>query len=161
MTKHKPIKRDKAFVTLSKDHHFGLLLIWKIRQDLAANTSGKHISSYVLEFFRDNLQEHFKEEEEIVFSKLPCDDVLREQAEKEHKNIYALIESLRKNDSDKDLQKQFADSLEAHVRFEERVLFNHLQDVLKPEELEEIFKAIAAHDNPMKKGNLFGSLHKK
>src|SRR5262245_25121388 len=109
MKDHKPIKRDKAFITLSKDHHFSLLLVWKIRQDLTANVNSKDISSYILGFFRDDLQEHFKEEEEFVFSKLPGDDALRKQAEDEHKNIYRLVESVRENDSDKDLLKQFAD----------------------------------------------------
>lgn len=156
MKTHKPIKRDKALVTLSKDHHFSLLLVWKIRQDLAANVDSKHISSYMLNFFRDDLYGHFKEEEEIVFSKLPSSDALRMQAEKEHKDIYLLIESLRENDSDKSLQKQFADLLELHVKFEERVLFNHLQHTLKPEELEEIYVEITARENSPKQRILFG-----
>ena len=154
----KPIKRDKAFVTLSKDHHFSLLLVWKIRKDLAGGVRSQHISSYILEFFRDNLLEHFKEEEEIVFSKLPGDDALRQQAEKEHKSISMLVESLSENNIDSDLHKQFADSLEAHVRFEERILFNHLQETLKPEELEEILAGIKEHDNdPSKQNRLFAS----
>ena len=161
MKEHKPIKRDKAFVTLSKDHHFSLLLVWKIRHDLAANLSSKDISSYLLGFFRNDLHPHFKEEEEILFSKLPDNDVLRIQAQKEHKNIYELIESISKNDSDKDLLKQFADLLEAHVRFEERVLFNHFQQTLKPEELDEIFVEIAAHNNSTKERKLFTSVSKK
>jgi iron-sulfur cluster repair protein YtfE (RIC family) len=152
---HKPIKRDKALVALSKDHHFSLLLVWKIRQDIAANVDSKHISSYVLDFFRDDLYAHFKEEEEIVFSKLPDSDSLRIQAEKEHKDICLLIESLRENNSDKSLQNQFADLLELHVKFEERVLFNHLQQTLKPEALEEIFVGIAARENPPKQRTLF------
>lgn len=157
MTERKPIKRDKAFVTLSKDHHFTLLLVWKIRRDLAANVSVKHINSYVLEFFGDHLGEHFKEEEEIVFSKLPYGDPLREQAEKAHKDIYLLIESLLENDSDEDLPKQFADLLEAHVRFEERVLFNHMQETLKPEELGDIFTSIVGRDDSDNHRMLFKS----
>ena len=158
MKDQKPIKRDKAFITLSKDHHFSLLLVWKIRRDLESDVSSKHISSYILEFFKGDLQDHFKEEEEIVFSKLPGNDVLREQAEKEHKSISILVEALSENERDNDLQKQFADSLEAHVRFEERILFNHLQEILKPEELEEIFLRRKEHDADRSKQNrLFAS----
>jgi len=138
MPEQRPIKRDKAFITLSKDHHFSLLLVWKIRKDLAAGMHGKEITHYVLDFFKDSLQEHFKEEEETIFSRLPNEDTLRKQAEKEHKYICFLIELLNENDSNRDLQEQFADMLEAHVRFEERILFNHLQETLKPEELEAI-----------------------
>src|SRR5262249_37918811 len=107
------------------------------------------------------LQKHFNEEEEFVFSNLPTDDELRKQAEKEHGNIYLLVESISKNDSDKDLLKQFADALEAHVRFEERVLFNYLQGTLKPGELEEIFVKIEAHDNPSKQSSSSLRFHKK
>lgn len=157
---HKPIKRDKALVSLSKDHHFSLLLVWKIRQDIAANVDSKHISSYVLDFFRDDLYAHFKEEEEIVFSKLPGNDALRIQAEKEHKNICLLVESLQENDNDKGLQNQFADLLELHVKFEERILFNHLQQTLKPEVLEKIFVEIAARESSPKR-RVFFSLKNK
>lgn len=30
----KPIKRNAAIVEFSKDHHFALLLVWKIREGL-------------------------------------------------------------------------------------------------------------------------------
>lgn len=142
MKEHKPIKRDKAFVELSRDHHAGLLLVWRIRKDQGIDMDSKLISGYVLEFFRGHLQEHFKEEEDFVFSKLPVGDGLRVQAEKEHEVIYELVDAIRENPSGKDLLKKFADLLEAHIRFEERVLFNHLQDSLTPEELEGIFERL-------------------
>jgi len=34
--------------------------------------------------------------------------------------------------------------LEAHIRFEERVLFNHLQEVMGPEELEQLLVEVEA-----------------
>jgi len=117
MKNQAPIKRHQAIVSFSKDHHFGLLLIWKIRQ---------------------GLEKHFKEEEQLLFSKLPADDVLRKQAEGDHQAIYKLVAAIEKKKDDAVLLNQLADELEKHIRFEERELFNHLQDNIKADDLEAI-----------------------
>jgi iron-sulfur cluster repair protein YtfE (RIC family) len=135
-----PLKRHQALVSFSKDHHFALLLIWKIKQGLAKAVSAERISDYVLSFFKEDLQQHFTEEEQLLFCKLPMDDVLRKQAETEHKNTYQLVTSIQQNPDDIGLLQQFADTLEKHIRFEERTLFNHLQDKIGMEELENILQ---------------------
>lgn len=140
MKDHAPIKRHQALVSFSKEHHFGLLLVWKIRQGLANAVSAERISRYVLFFFNEDLKIHFKEEEELLFSKLPATDTLRIQAEDEHKEIYRLITVITQTANDEKLLRQFADTLDKHIRFEERTLFNHLQTHVTPEELEEISK---------------------
>ena len=140
MKDHAPIKRHQALVSFSKEHHFGLLLVWKIRQGLANAVSAERISRYVLFFFNEDLKIHFKEEEELLFSKLPAIDTLRIQAEEEHKEIYRLIAVITQTANDEKLLRQFADTLDKHIRFEERTLFNHLQTHVTPEELEEISK---------------------
>lgn len=140
MKDHAPIKRHQALVSFSKEHHFGLLLVWKIRQGLANAVSAERISRYVLFFFNEDLKIHFKEEEELLFSKLPATDKLRIQAEEEHKEIYRLIAMITQTANDEELLRQFADTLDKHIRFEERTLFNHLQTHVAPEELEEISK---------------------
>ena len=143
MTDHTPIKRHKAIVSFSKDHHLGLLLVWKIRQGLKKAISIERISNYVLSFFTENLQNHFNEEEEMLFCKLPDGDDLRKQAEADHKAIYKLIVAIRENKNDAYLLNQFADKLEKHIRFEERELFNHLQKNIASEELAEIEKRLS------------------
>ena len=140
MKDHAPIKRHQALVSFSKEHHFGLLLVWKIRQGLANAVSAERISRYVLFFFNEDLKIHFREEEELLFSKLPASDTLRIQAEEEHKEIYRLIAVITQTANDEKLLRQFADTLDKHIRFEERTLFNHLQTHVAPEELEEISK---------------------
>lgn len=148
MKKITPIKRHQALVSFSKDHHFALLLIWKIKQGLGKAVGAERISNYVLAFFKEDLQQHFTEEEQLLFSKLPEEDALRKQAETEHKNIYQLVTAIKQNPSDTGLLQQFADTLDKHIRFEERTLFNHLQDHIGSEELENILKLSEkrAHD---------------
>ncbi len=126
----KPIKRHKAIVQFSREHHFGLLLIWKIRQGLKANIDPKRISDYVLFFFDEDLKTHFAEEERSLFSKLDDDDGLKFQAMKEHTEILHYIAEIRSDNKNPELLTVFADALDRHIRFEERVLFNHLQSKL-------------------------------
>jgi iron-sulfur cluster repair protein YtfE (RIC family) len=123
-----PLKRHPAIVSFSKDHHFGLLLVWKIRQGLNNTVDPERISNYVTFFFKEDLEKHFKEEEQLLFSKLPVSDVLRKQAEAEHFVIYKLVAAIEKKKDDTALLNQLADELEKHIRFEERELFNYLQN---------------------------------
>lgn len=144
METHKPIKRSKAFVQFSKEHHFGLLQVWQIRQDITNDVDAVLISRYVLDFFNKDLRGHFKKEEDHLFSRLPVGDLLREQAEDEHSQLYSLIETISQHRDDKQLLQQFADLLEKHIRFEERVLFNHLQDTMSAEALERLLQEMEA-----------------
>lgn len=131
-----PLKRHQAIVSFSKDHHFGLLLVWKIRQGLQKDISTERVSNYVLFFFKEDLAKHFKEEEQLLFSKLPADDKLRNKAEKEHQAICNLVAAIDQKKDDSTLLSQLADELEQHIRFEERELFNHLQNNISEKELE-------------------------
>ncbi|HJV20017.1 MAG TPA: hemerythrin domain-containing protein [Sediminibacterium sp.] len=138
MTAPAPIKRHPAIVSFSKDHHFGLLLIWKIRQGFTRSIPAKRISNYVLYFFKEDLANHFQEEETLLFGRLPFEDPLRKKAETDHVFIYSLIRDIENNPSDEVLLNLFANELEKHIRFEERDLFNHIQEVLGADELLEI-----------------------
>lgn len=140
MENHTPLKRHQAIISFSKDHHFGLLLVWKIRQGIKKTVSADRISKYVLFFFKEDLEKHFKEEEQLLFIKLPVNDILRRQAEADHNIIYKLIDEIRRNMNDIFLLNQLADALEKHIRFEERELFNHLQNNIRIKDLEIIAK---------------------
>ena len=94
-----PIKRHKAMVSFSKDHHFALLLVWKIRQGLKKDIDAKRISQYVVFFFNEDLIKHFTDEETLLFIYLPEDDPLRKTAEADHQNIYRIIKAIQENNS--------------------------------------------------------------
>ena len=79
-----PIKRNLSLVRFSKDHHFTLLLVWKIRQGLRLGIDMNRIKQYINFFFKNYLQEHFKEEEELLFVHLDKSDTLRKMAEEDH-----------------------------------------------------------------------------
>lgn len=132
------IKRHHAIVSFSRDHHFGLLLVWKIRQGLQKSVSAERIGKYVLFFFKEDIETHFKEEEQLLFCRLQADDDLRKQAEEDHQFIRNLMAEIAENENDITLLDKFANALEKHIRFEERELFNHLQNTINPNDLEKI-----------------------
>ena len=135
MKNQAPIKRHPAIVSFSKDHHFGLLLVWKIRQGLGKSVDPVRISNYVSFYFKEDLEKHFKEEEQLLFCELPVNDVLRKQAEADHQEILKLVRAVTEKKDDTGLLNQLADMLEKHIRFEERVLFNYFQDKFSEDEM--------------------------
>lgn len=136
METSKPIKRSQAIVPLSRDHHNGLLLCWKIRTGLKNNISIDRIAAYIIHVFDTELYEHFYQEEKYLFPLIPSDNPKNIQAHKEHISICNQINILRNKVTDKAALSIIADELEAHIRFEERDLFNYIEqhaDTLKLE----------------------------
>ena len=58
----KPQKRHKALQPLSREHHHGLLLSWKIRSGFSKNIEPKRIRTYADWFFKTHLIPHFEME---------------------------------------------------------------------------------------------------
>lgn len=134
----KPIKRSKHILQLSKDHHFTLLFSWKIRQGLKYGADAERIKKYVQYFWQRDMQEHFREEEEILFA--PVKDAKVKKAMQEHQQIKEQISSLQISTGEQ-ASKQLAilaDLVNAHVRYEERELFPHLENALTEAQLETI-----------------------
>lgn len=142
-----PIQRNAAIAEFSRDHHFALLLVWKIKEGLKKSIQAERISRYVLHIFEAELKPHFKDEEEWLYNKISSDNKLRVQAEAEHATIYKMIADLTKNNSDKELLQKIADSLESHVRFEERHVFNYLQENISESELTKIASELKAREH--------------
>lgn len=134
-TPNKPIKRSPALVEFSKDHHFGLLLVWKIRQGLRTGIAPVRISRYVSCSYVADLAHHFADEELFLFTQLEEENPLRIRAEKEHEALRTLVRNLNEVPGDEATLKAFSDLLEQHIRFEERELFNKLQATLSAEAL--------------------------
>lgn len=141
----KPLKRHEALVPLSRDHHFGLLLVWKIRQGLAFEVSLSRICNYLIYYVEHHMLPHFQLEELGVFPFLDEKDELRQEAEEQHEVILGIFESIKHGEQEHSANQldQFAGSLEAHIRFEERILFEHMQDVLSPDDLQRLGEKIS------------------
>lgn len=137
----KLITRNEFIKSLSREHHFSLLFCWKIGQGLKNNIQPERICEYVKYFWQQNLQQHFLQEEKILFA--PIKDRQVKRAINEHKQIRRHVEGLANNLGKDDMQKslaRIADMVNDHVRYEERELFPHLERKLSKEQLENIGK---------------------
>lgn len=129
MEERKPIKRSIELRSLSKDHHDGLLLCWKINTGVNKMVPSDRISSYILFFFDSSLDVHFEEEETHMFSLLGPDNSYRKEAEMQHKLLREMVAGFRnKKITDTESLKDFAALLNKHIRYEERVLFNIIEE---------------------------------
>lgn len=136
MTVNAPIKRHDSLVPFSRDHHFGLLLVWKIKQGLNRQVDPVRISNYVRYYFQGDIFPHFKEEETHLFSMLENDDPLRLRAEEEHTNLRNLLKQLENDAANTNLLVEIARSLAEHIRFEERELFDYMQKIVSADQLQ-------------------------
>lgn len=133
--KNPPIKRDKALVQVSRDHHHGLLLCWKIRTGFAKGVAIERIKRYTDWFFKTHLVPHFELEEKYMFPILGDKDELVKRALTEHRRLIRLFTETRSISKSLGLIEE---ELEQHIRFEERVLFKEIQKVASKEQLKPI-----------------------
>lgn len=120
----KPIKRHKGLQPLSREHHQGLLLSWKIRTGIKKEVSISRIQRYCDFFFKEELIHHFNTEELHIFTLLEPDDELIKQALTDHRKLKRLF--MQKQPDMKTIVA-IEEELEKHIRFEERILFNKIQ----------------------------------
>jgi len=138
----KPIKRSKQLTPLSKDHHDGLLFAWKIRQGLKNGADIKVIGEYVQWFWKNHLQEHFIEEEQILAPHLPAENELLQRMIDEHHEIEAMVH-ITENIPDESLLAKVAQSIDDHIRFEERELFLYAEQLIPEKELNLIYEQLS------------------
>ena len=131
----KPIKRHEALKPLSRDHHHGLLLCWKIRQGIKFEVEPQRMKDYTDWFKNKYLYPHFEAEEEFVFPVLGGENQHVKKALAEHRRLRRLFDDEEEHIKTLSLIEE---ELDGHIRFEERVLFNEVQQIASPAEFEEI-----------------------
>lgn len=141
------MKRNKNLVELSKDHHHGLLLGWKIKQGLKLKVSLQEMIDYIRHFAAGALYPHFEEEENQLLPFISAEDPYRKRTIQEHLQLKQLIASLSDTSTEGNLLTLAAE-LESHIRFEERELFPYIETLLSDDELDQIGELIADLHQP-------------
>jgi len=139
------VKRHPALVALSDDHHHELVQARRLlaAADAPPEARLRAASAYVEVFFSETV-EHFRREEENVFplyARQPAANVeLLDRIVREHMELHGLARTLRAEVSAGDVSGETLAAvgalLRAHVRLEERELFEDVQRVVPPEELD-------------------------
>ena len=129
---NKPQKRHKALQPLSREHHHGLLLSWKIRAGFSKNIEPKRVKIYADWFFENHLVPHFEMEEKHIFTILSKNNDLIKRALADHRRLKRLF---TEEENDAKALSQIEEELDKHIRFEERVLFPEIQKVATEKQL--------------------------
>ena len=139
------MQRDPRLVRLSEEHHHGLVFALRLERELteAGDTKLADVYAELLRFWARGLLPHFHAETECLIARLvrhvPDDDERVRRLQRDHLGMEALVARMRDAAGDEDRRDalaMFGESLRAHIRWEERVLFESLQDTLTESELD-------------------------
>jgi len=140
------MKRHSALINLSREHHAALILAQILKKDgpnfkdLPTDDEGKR--NYTISFYKTDLAKHFQFEEEILFPFVDKQsDLLKDQTAQlisEHKKLKSLIQKLLTHGNVETTLDRIGMLLEKHIRFEERVYFQKVQEIFPDSELDEL-----------------------
>ena len=139
MEKRKPLKRHPVIQPISRQHHFGLLLCWKIRKGIDLNIDFNRIKSYAKWFFNTYLQPLFRLEQNHIYPILGDHNTLVKKAIRQQRKVARL---LFEKDNPEMAITLFEEELERHIRFEERILFEEVQRKASAKEIQSLSKVI-------------------
>lgn len=131
------MKRHEALVQLSRDHHFGLLLCWKLKEGLKKNIEPERMAKYIQLFYSHNIAPHFQEEEDTIFRILGPDHYLIKEAMEQHRDMKNRVGS--KLNTAQEIE-EFRELLERHIRTEERQIFPEIERQATEAQLEELLQ---------------------
>ncbi|HUO17960.1 MAG TPA: hemerythrin domain-containing protein [Verrucomicrobiae bacterium] len=131
--------RDKNLIPLSHQHQHALALC--VRMNRAQPIEDRDLEAWrteLVQIFQMEIGIHFSAEEELIFpaaSRFRELAILVEELKVEHASLREMFAQAQvRNLSAKDL-RAFSEKLSAHIRKEERVLFENLQQLMNASEL--------------------------
>ncbi len=123
------MKRSPALAALSRDHHKALVLSKRIEK--ATSAAERHALALILpDIFASELEPHFQHEERELLPRLQAagHTALVERTLAEHARLRSLAAEVAGGQLDN--LAVFSDELIAHVRFEEREVFEAAETAL-------------------------------
>lgn len=142
------MKRHQSLLSFSREHHTVLLLAQVLKKDapvykgMPAKVPDK--IEYLKAKYHTELKKHFHAEENILFpfitGKNNLIDELIDDLINDHNKLAENIVLLDTHGDSEKLLDETGCLLERHIRKEERVLFQKIQEVLSENELDELGK---------------------
>ncbi len=144
MKETNPIQRSLQLAPLSREHHEGLMFVWKIRQGIKNHVSLEKLRAFTGWYWKNHIKPHLYQEEKVLAPFISPTHPLLVRMKNDHDYIRELIIAL---DTEAQLQDLviLSDLLEKHIRFEERELFQYLEVLLTKEELDNIHLQLEQH----------------
>jgi len=130
---NQPIQRDDALAPFSRDHYVGLVHAHRLIKSAEKDRAAKHAAlADFLDAWSSEIQPHFRDEERLLQELLSPED--RQRLLDEHAHLTDLASEARRwrRDVDPDGASLAAlgRTLEQHIRWEERELFNRVQQTV-------------------------------
>lgn len=140
-----PIKRHHALVPFSRDHYVGLVHAHRLMKASAKDRVARHKAlADFLEAWRTEIEPHFRDEERLLPSLIAGEEDRRRLLD-EHAAIEGAVGDAlnvrRTVDPDPDFVDRLGRELERHIRWEERVLFNRVQQSASERQLRDLAEA--------------------
>ena len=149
------MKRAAELRQLSDDHHQGLVQARRLREVAAGERAEplEEAAGDFLDFWQRHTSAHFRKEEEVLLpvlarhgqDALGRDTVIEMLGQ--HARIRGLVMQLSDEYADSNLRPEtlgeIGDSLEAHIRLEEREVFPMIEEVLPEAALKEVSSRLA------------------
>ena len=139
-----PIKRSPQLQSLSREHHDGLLFVWKVKQGLRNHISMERMRRYTSWFWRNHMTPHFYQEEKILLPLFPHAHELAARLKNEHEEMLELLVSVDREADSHDLVS-LINFVEKHIRWEEREFYHYLEQNLTTAEMNEVKEKLEKH----------------
>ncbi len=140
--------RDRNLIPLSHQHQHALALCVQIDRSLQAGTADlQALQAQIGTMFNLEIRWHFAAEEEALFPEAAAFAELKplvEQLLAEHATLRQYFARAQARELDPAGLREFAQTLSAHIRKEERELFEACQRLLSPERLNAVGAALDA-----------------
>jgi hemerythrin-like domain-containing protein len=138
------MKRAEALQPLSHQHHNSLMACLLLKKGIARKASQSTLNDFLSKFFREDIEPHFEAEEKHL---LPLLDQLKPSYGKilrsDHTLLRVLAARFMNHFASFSYLSNFATLLENHIRFEERLVFNFVQEHLNPTAEAELGKKLS------------------
>ena len=139
------MKRHPSLRSLSSEHHTGLVLARRARKAAGQDSSTQNATWKAIQHtFRSELEPHFQREEQSLLPLLRSagEVELVDRTLHEHQSMRSLIQENNQGNL-----ASFAESLAAHIRFEEKELFETAQRVLGSKVLNDLERSLISRDH--------------
>lgn len=151
------MSRDDRLLRLSRDHHHALVLALRIQRELPAADEGEAsaLQADAVRFWTAGLQPHIEAENEALLSRIAAHGdtglALAGRLQREHRELDEAMATVRNGGSGggsgsnerRAALSRFGAILGAHVRWEERELFEWMQATLSADDLREASETFA------------------
>jgi iron-sulfur cluster repair protein YtfE (RIC family) len=148
-----PLKRSEALQPLSRQHHNGLLFCLLLQKGIKKQASLETMQEFIQSFWYKDLHHHFNLEEDHLVPLQKQYHQLHEPLDRMVNEHYGLKNIINENSLNitYDSVQALHDSLEAHIRFEERELFPLIEATISEQQRSAIGSVLSAEreDNCM------------